>query len=461
MTDEAAARSAEAADVAVISPCGWGNLGDAAIVDSVVRAVRARQPRAKIVALTLNPSDTAARHGVNAFTCTGFSRPYYGVNEGEPFADLASGRLVDPVGHLEDHGGGAATNGAAHPLRWVRRAAERAPGMREAFTAASIVRSDVRHRRLLHGVTSRLQLAIVAGGGQLDQFWGGPFGHPYVLWRWAQRARSVGARYVVLSVGTGVLGSPVARMFVREALRMAEYRSFRDEGSRKMLADPRVSGDPVVPDLAYGLANGPARRPAPPRRERRLVGISPIAYRDPRVWPENEGNLYQVYIDKLTELAAHVLRDGHDIMLFATDGPDERCIEDMMVRLQRLVGSDLLARIQRPPMATHDQLFDAVSAADVVIVSRLHGALLTHLVRVPVLALSYERKVRTLMQNTAHERYCLNIEEFDVAFARERLGEMLARRAELSGEVDRLVTAFGHAVDAQYDRVVGAKAGAP
>ena len=62
---------------------------------------------------------------------------------------------------------------------------------------------------------------VVAGGGQLDDVFGGPFGHPYALWRWARLARAVGSRFAVVSVGTGTLGS-LSRLLVLGALRLAE-----------------------------------------------------------------------------------------------------------------------------------------------------------------------------------------------------------------------------------------------
>jgi polysaccharide pyruvyl transferase WcaK-like protein len=64
--------------VALLSPCGWGNLGDAAIMAAAIDQIRARQPDAEVVAITLNPIDTQQRHGIpafgiDAFTLAGFS----------------------------------------------------------------------------------------------------------------------------------------------------------------------------------------------------------------------------------------------------------------------------------------------------------------------------------------------------------------------------------------------------
>ncbi|HYV96999.1 MAG TPA: hypothetical protein VE967_06070, partial [Gemmatimonadaceae bacterium] len=65
--------------IVLISPCGWGNLGDAAILESVLNAVRARWPQANVSALTLNPGDTMGRHGVPAYPLAAFSLDSYPV----------------------------------------------------------------------------------------------------------------------------------------------------------------------------------------------------------------------------------------------------------------------------------------------------------------------------------------------------------------------------------------------
>src|SRR5690349_3645743 len=110
--------------VALVSPCGWGNFGDAAIVDSVIHAVRTRLPGAPIVALTLNPEDTVARHHVPAFTCSGFSRPNYGVRQ------FGEGVVHDTNG---------ATRRSRSPAAVLRGLVRRAPLLGKSATAVRSV----------------------------------------------------------------------------------------------------------------------------------------------------------------------------------------------------------------------------------------------------------------------------------------------------------------------------------
>src|SRR5262249_52020859 len=149
--------------IALLSPCGWGNLGDAAIFDALIAGIRRRLPETPIIGLTLNPADTSERHGIAAFTCSGVRLPRY--------------RVKEPV-----------VGGRAEPSAF-RGAAASVPAARALGHVARAVQADWNHRSRAAGWIENLGMLVIAGGGQLDDFWGGPFGHPYVLSRWVAAAR--------------------------------------------------------------------------------------------------------------------------------------------------------------------------------------------------------------------------------------------------------------------------------
>src|SRR5262245_55533497 len=89
------------AKIGFIGPCGWGNLGDAAIVDSLIHGIRTRLPRARIVGFTLTPDDTRVRHGVDAYTCAAYSLPHYPSLEpsnGAPAGGEVASENASPTG---------------------------------------------------------------------------------------------------------------------------------------------------------------------------------------------------------------------------------------------------------------------------------------------------------------------------------------------------------------------------
>src|SRR4051794_17657662 len=52
--------------IGLLHHTGGGNLGDEATQEAVIQGITSRWPRASIVGLTMNPVDTAARHGIPA-----------------------------------------------------------------------------------------------------------------------------------------------------------------------------------------------------------------------------------------------------------------------------------------------------------------------------------------------------------------------------------------------------------
>ncbi len=134
---------------------------------------------------------------------------------------------------------------------------------------------------------------IVSGGGQLDDFWGGAWGHPYALLKWSVLARLRGAKPIFLSVGFGELDSRLSRLFTRTALRLAAYRSYRDPDLAISCNAPAFAGMiPYLPGprvqssvwIATGLSSRSALVVAS------VVGLSPFCYCDPRIWPRKDAS---------------------------------------------------------------------------------------------------------------------------------------------------------------------------
>ena len=101
----------------------------------------------------------------------------------------------------------------------------------------------------------RLHVMIIPGTGILDDFATGPFGAPYALFRWCLAARLCGTRIGFVSIGAGPIHHPLSRWFMKSALRMAHYRSYRDRISRDFMQSIGfdASCDPVYPDIAIKL----------------------------------------------------------------------------------------------------------------------------------------------------------------------------------------------------------------
>lgn len=365
----------------LVSPCGWGNLGDAAIQESAIHGLRCRFPDARFVGFTLNPDDTTRRHGIPAFPISGVASPRYGV----VLPKVPASRLDQMLGSLESLRGGYRLGHGARAL-------------------LSFVEGERLHAALIRDQVPELSGLVVSGGGQIDGLWGGPWGHPFSLWQWSRVAARRSIPYVILSVGAGMVGGTLSRWFLRGALRQATYRSFRDARSRDIAASLvlGVEPGPVVPDLAFGY-DMPVT-PAPGRSPTFTVGVSPIAFRDPRVWPEPDAVRYEQYLGALTTFVQQIVSTGREVVLFTTDTADTRVVSDLCTRVR----SPAVRTAETPTLAA---LADVLSRVQVVVASRLHGVLLSHVAGRPVFALSYDWKVDRHMEDLGQGAHRHSIDE--------------------------------------------------
>jgi polysaccharide pyruvyl transferase WcaK-like protein len=251
------------------------------------------------------------------------------------------------------------------------------------------------------------------------------------------------------------LKHPLSRRFAGGALRLARYRSYRDFESHAIVKAmfPRLSGT-VWPDLAFGYrpAALPIQRAAILSPKPLLIAVSPIAYCDPRVWPEKDGARYSRYMNQLTRFVQWAISAGHRLVLFATDGSDVETINDLLKTVS--TGPAEAANLQvlpSPPQQTTENLLQSISGADVVIASRLHGVILSHLIAKPVIAISYDRKVDAHMSEIGQSEYRINIDEFTSETLTERFLALHEVARLESDRVEHAVQRYRDQVGTQFD----------
>src|SRR5262249_22888870 len=218
--------------VAIFGHFGRGNLGDEATLTTVLLNVRRRQPDSKICAFTMNPADTESRHKIQAFPIRRLVQP---------------GRPVES--YLEDSLGNQAsecrrTGIAARLKQWLMAIPVLGMilrGLRNTVYYVCVVAAEMafllRSSKRLRG----FDLFIVAGGGQLGDYFEGIWGYPFTILKWSWMANLRGAKVVFLSVGAGPINSWLSKRFFRQSLSLSTYRSFRDEHSRRLIESQRIS----------------------------------------------------------------------------------------------------------------------------------------------------------------------------------------------------------------------------
>ncbi len=221
--------------IGIMGPFGFGNLGDAAIQQAMIQHLYAQFPQAEIIGFSLNPEDTEIRHGIKT----------YPVGKIASFGWAGRSQARNTFERIHLHMNRLRSGSNQVITKFARL----------FLTIPLEVFSIIEASRWLKG----MKVFIVSGGGQLDDYWGGAWHHPYLLFMWANLARLRGVKFIVVSVGKGSLDSNLSRWFVRQALRLADYRSYRDDETKALVRqiataqDGSLASDPVYPDLAYSL----------------------------------------------------------------------------------------------------------------------------------------------------------------------------------------------------------------
>ncbi|MGD0123948.1 MAG: polysaccharide pyruvyl transferase family protein [Terriglobia bacterium] len=437
-TDRPLSRQPPIRRVGLLSPTS-GNLGNAAMQAALISNLRKRLSNVEFVGITLNPGDTRRRLGIEAFPLAAVSHPHYGLYTSDVTATAqTSGRKPGKIAHL----------------------LKKIPGLRRFVWAVRTWRMELAHVAAAVRLVRKLDRLIVPGGGTLDDSWGGPWGQPWAIFKWSLISRACGVPFFFVSIGKSSVERPLSRFFFRIALRLAEYRSYRDNDS-KIAAQGLVnaSHDPVYPDLAFSYPYPivQTQLTTAPANDRLVVGVSPIAYCDPRAWPQKDAGRYAAYLSQLAEMVRWLIKEGHRVLFFTTDSPDVATVSDLQAMLSAIApGTEAIETLPGSNEQSPDTLLEGLSRADLVIASRLHGVILSHLNTIPVLAISFDPKVDAHMKAIGQYNYCLNIDHLQVKALRERFVALAAARHREQESIRSAALRFRQQLDFQYERIVGA-----
>lgn len=164
---------------ALVTPYTGGNLGDGAIQEAVIWNIRRRFPDAAIYGITLNPADTSERHGIPSYPISWFSRPEYTVMLPSR-AQLTSDDGALPTGHTRVRSK-VRKRLASVPVQVARLLLPRGWPW--------FINNEMNHILKGFAFLKHVDVLIFSGGGQIDDYWGGAWGHPYAMVKWAVLAQ--------------------------------------------------------------------------------------------------------------------------------------------------------------------------------------------------------------------------------------------------------------------------------
>jgi polysaccharide pyruvyl transferase WcaK-like protein len=411
--------------IGLLDHMGYGNLGDAATQEALIANIKARVPDADIIGFSLDPDDTRRRHNIPCYSITHW---HPGLNK--PGQTGADGRNL------------------RSRLKSILKKIPVFSAM--ALCAQNLVRELV-HLGRSFKVLRSLDTLIIAGGGQLCELWRGPWSHPYNVFKFSVLTKLANRKLLFLNVGAGPLDSFLSRVFARCSVCLADYVSFRDVESQTLVQRLRVKRPThVFPDSAYALDISDYETGK--RASRPLVGLNPIGFCDPRIWPKKDAYAYSRYLDNLAAFSLWLLSRNYGLRIFSGEmSVDVYALEDLKGRLLSSLSPADINEICVPPSQNVKELISEMSGFDFVVTSKFHGVVFSHLLAKPVIALSYHHKIDDLMRTVGHSQHCLNIESFDDECLKKAFASLVVDAQELKSKFRQTRGSYFEALKVQFD----------
>jgi len=398
----------------------WGNfgtlnLGNECTLAAAVSNVRTRLPDGELTAICVEPADTAARHGIASIPMSEPRLLPAGANRSKLWRRLR--RLADEA------------------LAFVR-------ALREA---------------------SRIDVLLITGCGILSDHDEGTLGLPYELFKWSLAVKLRRKKLFFLSVGAESIDRPISRAFIKGALGLADYRSYRDLHSMQRLQrlGIRTDRDVICPDLAFSLSlpaastHGDAPADGGGLR-RRWVAVGLFNYRGRALENRADEAAYQAYLDHICSLILWLLAHEYGVRVVIGDlAFDPGVRSDVRAGLARR-GLELNNPWYADEMAvSFEQVMQQLSTVDFVIASRYHNVLLALLLGKPALSMSYEAKNEALMSDLGLGDYCQTLDELDLEQLLQQFQRLERNADSLRALMAERAAANRASLGRQYDLVAG------
>jgi polysaccharide pyruvyl transferase WcaK-like protein len=405
--------------VALFGIFGVQNLGNECTLQAMLYNLRNRLPEAELYSICYEPEDTCSRHGLPAV----------------PIRSRYETAARSDAGKRPKH----------RPGRVLRLLFRRAPAeLADWFRAA----------RTLSGT----ELLLMTGTGMLTDYSTSAFGYAYDVFKWTVAARLAGCKVRFVGVGVGPIYERLSRWFFKAALWLADYRSYRDDFSRKRLAqlNIRTAPDPVFPDLAFSLPTHifPARQVR--SRQQRMVGLGVMNFQDPHAsTPAEQRSAYDAYLDKMCGFMVFLLERGYQLCILQGDARfDGTARAELRKRAEQRGLNYELSGIIDENSASVEDLLRQLAQVDVVISPRFHNLILAMMLGVPVISISYDPKSDVLLQAAGLENCCQTMATLNVKRLVEQFLYVEEKTEEIRTHLRSITAEYRHLLNQQYDLIL-------
>jgi polysaccharide pyruvyl transferase WcaK-like protein len=127
-------------------------------------------------------------------------------------------------------------------------------------------------------------------------------------------------------------------------------------------------------------------------------------------------------------------------------------VEEIQEELRRR-SPDSCARVRAAHLKDVPSLFSLLAEVDVVVASRLHGVILSHVASKPVLAISYDRKVTAHMAQIDQAAFVVPFDGLSAPALHEAFEALLANRDRAQSTVETTVRRWHEQLASQNRRL--------
>lgn len=300
-------------------------------------------------------------------------------------------------------------------------------------------------------------MLVMTGTGMLADVGISPFGLHYDILRWSIAAKLCRCKLLFVSVGVGPIRRPISKFFVKAALRLADYRSYRDIFSKSYAEGMGIAPErgAVYPDLAFSLPEAKLPDARAHHSRKTVIGIGLITYDTSRtVTREKVETIYRDYIAKVATFVHWLIEHNYTVRLLIGDIVyDSRVRQDLRALLERGGLSYEGGQIVDEPACSVDELLSQLAEMDIVVASRFHNVLLALMLRKPVLAISFHEKVDSLMRAMEMTQFCQDIENVDVNKLIDQLAALEESAESIRCGLERKSELYRGNLEEQYEYI--------
>lgn len=395
--------------IALFGAFGVGNLGNECTLQALLHNIRRYVPHGEVRCICPGPDQVRIEYGIPA----------------SPIEEIPLSYIANPV------------------LRILRKIFVRIPLELFRLMKALAALRDVK-------------ILIMTGTGMLADFGISPLGLHYQILKWTLLAKLCRCKVIFLSVGAGPLRQPLSQLFVRVALSLADYRSYRDSFSKDYLKRIgfNIEHDWVFPDLAFSFPSDMLPQIPNNGGSHSVVGVGLMTYSNRTGSSHQDDSTYAEYVTKMGRFVGWLLEKKYKVRLLIGDvAYDQPATRDLKAYLEKSGIHYGNGAIIDEPAASVDEVLSQLAASDFVVASRFHNILLALMLAKPVLAISYHEKNAALMASAGLGEFSQDIEHIDVDKMIRQFDLMRENADRTKLHLQRNATACRVALDDQYNLI--------